>query len=133
MELKNFIKNTISAISNAIIESQEELKDKGVIVNPEKVEIGKNGEKLLRSDGWRYVQNLEFDVLVGVEDELNDIGKAELKVAGIFNIGGGISDKSMTQNQNRIKFNIPVAFAVTETPIKYKSNKGHYNIDLKET
>jgi hypothetical protein len=38
MELKDFIKNTISSISLAISESQEELKDKDVIINPEKIE-----------------------------------------------------------------------------------------------
>ena len=123
MELKDFIKNTISSISLAIIESQEELKDKGVIVNPEKVEIGKNGEKLLRNDGWRYIQNLEFDILVSAEESQNGKGKAELKVAGFLNIGGGIDDKSFNQNQNRIKFNIPVAFSTTETPEEYQAKK----------
>lgn len=124
MDLKDFIKDTISSISMAIIESQEELKTKGVIVNPEKVEIGKNGDKLLRSDGWRYIQNLEFDVLIGVEDKQNTNGKAVIKVAGIVNIGGGASDQSVLQNQSRIKFNIPVAFATTETPENYKPKKG---------
>lgn len=123
MELKDFIKNTISSISLAIIESQEELKEKGVIVNPEKVEIGKNGEKLLRKDGWRYIQNLEFDILVSAEESQNGNGKAELKVAGFLNIGGGIDDKSFNQNQNRIKFNIPVAFSTTETPDEYQARK----------
>lgn len=120
MDLKDFIKNTITSISLAIQESQDELQDKDVIVNPEKVEIGKNGEKLLRKDGWRYVQNLEFDILVGVEEKQGGDGKAELKVAGIFNVGGGISDTSTSQNQNRIKFNIPVAFSTTKTPDEYK-------------
>lgn len=121
MDLKDFIKNTISSISLAIIEGQEELKDKGVIVNPEKVEIGKSGDKLLRSDGWRYIQNLEFDILVSAEESQNGNGKAELKVAGFLNIGGGIDDKSISQNQNRIKFNIPVAFSTTKTPEDYKA------------
>lgn len=53
MDLKEFIKTTISSISEAILESQQELQQKGVIVNPEKTEIGKTGERLLRSDGWR--------------------------------------------------------------------------------
>lgn len=123
MDLKDFIKNTITSISLAIQESQEELQDKDVIVNPEKVEIGKNGEKLLRNDGWRYVQNLEFDILVGVEEKQGADGKAELKVAGIFNVGGGASDISTSQNQNRIKFNIPVAFSTTKTPDEYKRKK----------
>lgn len=45
------------------------MSEKGVIVNPEKTEIGKTGEKLLRSNGWRYVQNLDFDILVAVDDK----------------------------------------------------------------
>lgn len=126
MDLKDFIKNTISSISLAIIESQEELKEKGVIVNPEKVEIGKNGEKLLRTDGWRYIQNLEFDVSVIAEEHQNGDGKAELKIAGLLKIGGGMSELSTIQNQNRIKFNIPVAFSTTETPPTYKSKSGDY-------
>ena len=128
MDLKDFIKNTISSISIAIIESQLELNDKGVIVNPEKVEMGKNGDKLLRSDGWRYIQNLDFDILVGVEEQKEGGGKGELKVAGIFNIGGGLSEQSVNQNQNRIKFSIPVAFSTTTTPEQYKSNEGQYSI-----
>ena len=51
----------------------------------------------------------------------NGNGKAELKVAGFLNIGGGIYDKSISQNQNRIKFNIPVAFSTTKTPENYKA------------
>lgn len=120
MDLKDFIKNTISSISEAIVESQNELKDKGVIVNPEKTEIGKTGEKLLRSDGWRYVQNLDFDILVGVDDKQGTGGKGELKVAGLFSIGGGINDENTTVNHNRIKFTVPVAFSTVETPKEYK-------------
>lgn len=128
MDLKDFIKNTISSISLAIIESQLELNDKGVIVNPEKVEIGKNGDKLLRSDGWRYIQNLDFDILVGVEEQKEGGGKGELKVAGILSIGGGLNEQSTNQNQNRIKFSIPVAFSTTPTPEIYKSNRGQISV-----
>ena len=123
MNLKDFIKNTISSISEAIVESQNELKDKGIIVNPEKTEIGKNGEKLLRSDGWRYVQNLDFDILVGVDEKQGTGGNGELKVAGIFSIGVGINDENATISQNRIKFTVPVAFSTVETPIEYKPKK----------
>jgi hypothetical protein len=121
MDLKDFIKNTISSISEAILESQDELKDKGVIVNPEKVEIGKTGEKLLRNDGWRYIQNLEFDILVAVEDKQESGGKGELKIAGIVGIGGGLSDENLNKNSNRLKFSIPVAFSTTPTPQNYKA------------
>lgn len=121
MDLKDFIKNTISSISEAIEESQEELKNKGIIVNPEKTETGKTGAKLLRSDGWRYVQNLDFDILVGVDDKKGTSGKGQLMVAGILSIGGGVNDENKSVNQNRLKFTIPVAFSTVETPSKYFS------------
>jgi len=123
MDLKEFIKTTISSISDAILESQEELANKGVIVNPEKTEIGKTGERLLRYDGWRYVQELNFDVLVGIEEKQNNGGKGELKVAGLISIGGNLSDESVNSNKNRIKFSIPVAFSTTPTPEAYQSKK----------
>ena len=123
MDLKDYIKNTITAISDAIIESQNELSDKGVIVNPEKVEVGKNGEKLLRSDGWRYVQNLEFDILVSAEDDSGSSGGGGLKVAGVLSIGGELKESSSHQQANKIKFTIPVAFATTDTPQEYRKRK----------
>lgn len=128
MDLKDFIKNTITSISEAILESQSELSEKRVIVNPEKVEIGKNGEKLLRSDGWRYVQNLDFDIVIAAEEGEGAKGEAGLKVAGVISIGGDLSESSKQQQANKIKFTLPVAFPTNETPEKYKSNKGKYAI-----
>ncbi|CAN5315140.1 hypothetical protein BH09BAC5_BH09BAC5_07620 [soil metagenome] len=128
MDLKTFIKNTITSISEALVEAQNELSSKGVIINPEKVEIGKNGEKLLRSDGWRYVQNLDFDILVAVEEGEGAKGGAGLNVAGLISIGGELSESNKNQQSNRIKFIIPVAFPTNKTPDEYKSNKGNYSI-----
>lgn len=121
MDLKDYIKNTITSISEAILESQQSLSEKGVIVNPERVEIGKNGEKLLRSDGWRYVQNLDFDILVSVEDDSGSEGGAGLTVGGLLSIGGKVNEASSQQHANKIKFTIPVAFPTTDTPEEYKS------------
>jgi len=123
MNLKDYIKRTITAISDAIIESQEELSNKGVIVNPEKVEVGKNGEKLLRSDGWRYVQNLEFDILVSAEGDSGSSAGGGLKVAGLLSIGADLKESTSQQHANKIKFTIPVAFATSDTPKEYKKRK----------
>jgi len=119
MDLKDFIKNTISSISQAIEESQEELKEKGVIINPEELGTDKDGNKALMKNGSRYVQNLDFDVLLVVEDKQEVGGKGELKVAGLFNLGGGASDENISKNHNRIKFTLPIAFSTSPTPSKY--------------
>lgn len=128
MDLKDFIKNTISSISTAIIESQQELAHQGVIVNPEKIEIGKTGEKLLRFDGWRYIQELNFDILVGVEEKMGGDGRGELKVAGLVSIGMGTANENLSNSQNRIKFCIPVAFSTTPTPEEYERKSKDKNL-----
>ena len=124
MQLKDFIKNTIESISESIVESQESLKDKGVIVNPEKTSVGPNGEKMLRAGGNRYVQDLEFDILVGVDENENAGGKGSLKVAGLIDVGGGLEESKTITRHNRIKFTVPVAFRTTETPREYSPNYG---------
>ena len=128
MELKDFIKETISAISNGIVESQKDLSDKGVIINPERMGTGKNGGKVLRVDGWRYVQDLEFEVNVSVDEETNVGGGAKIKVFGVGQIGGDAGAKSSSSVVNKLKFKVPVSFPTTPTPEQYKSNKGNYTI-----
>lgn len=123
MDLKDFIKGTISAISHAIVESQSELKEIGVIVNPEKTEIGKEGRILLRSDGWRYIQELSFDVSIEVKDKDEGEINGKIMIASLISIGKGASESTQNKSQNRINFSIPVAFSATSTPNEYKSRK----------
>lgn len=127
MELKDFVKNTISEISLAILESQEELQAKGVIVNPEKVEVGHNGEKVLRSDGWRYVQNIEFDISITVDDKEETGAKGGIKVMGV-ELGAGAKSQNSLQQLNKIKFNLPVAFSTSQTPDSYQSKKSSMSV-----
>ena len=67
--------------------------------------------------------NIDFDVLIAVEDKQGDDMGGGLKVAGLLNIGGGISDESISKNHNRIKFSLPVAFSTSTTPKEYKPKK----------
>ncbi len=123
MELKDFIKNTISSISEAILESQEELNSKGILVNPEKYEVTKNGDKRFNNfeqQNNRHLQTLEFDVLVGIESETGAIGGGRIKVAEILNVGADKLKTETNASQNRIKFEIPIAFSTVEVPEKHK-------------
>lgn len=129
MDLKDFIKHTISSISIAIEESQEGLKNKGVIINPERTSTSKTGDILLSVKGDRFVQNIEFDVLVGVDDSIKGDGKAGINIIPLLNISGGLSAESTTQNQQRIKFKIPIAFPTSETPNIYIKQEGTLKYD----
>jgi hypothetical protein len=120
MELKDFIKTALSSITNGLIEAQKELEGKNVIINPERVESGKSGDKLLRSDGWRYVQELEFEILVNADEKSSDAGGGKLTVLNIASIGLDSKTEQSVTNSNRLKFKIPVAFPTTRTPDEYK-------------
>lgn len=128
MELKEFIKVTIAAITEGIAESQIELKEKGIIVSPEKMGTGAHGDKVLRTDGWRYVQDLDFEILVQVEERTTSEGSAKIKVYGIGQIGGDLGTQNASQAVNKLKFKIPVSLPTTPTPEQYTSNKGHISV-----
>lgn len=124
MDLKNFIKETVIQISEAVIEIQEHFDDKKVdaIINPR--EISKNyntnysaeysttgisavGKKYNRTDVARTVDNIEFDVAVTVEsDSKNEVG-GKLKVFDM-GIGAEINETNKLANTSKIKFKIPL-------------------------
>ncbi len=121
MELKDFIKNTISSISEAILESQSELSDKGVLINPDKYYTSDTGDKMFsvhKHLNSRHIQTLSFDVLVGVESEKDSKKGGVLKVAELLSIGTDKSNTLANTNQNRIQFEIPIAFSTVEVPAK---------------
>ncbi|GIK68917.1 MAG: hypothetical protein BroJett020_02120 [Bacteroidota bacterium] len=124
MELKEFIKNAITSISDGIIEAQTELTKKGVIVNPERLETGKDGGKILRSDGWRYIQELDFEILISVDEKNAEGGGGKLTVFSFANIGLDSKNEKSIINSNILKFKIPVAFPTVKTPDEYKSKSG---------
>ena len=98
MELKDFIKQTLSDIANAIKESQEELKDVAVINAPN----NQSGKINLTAFYDRHMIN--FDVAVSASEE-ND-KSAGISVLSAFS--GGVSSNSTSQQSSRITFSIPV-------------------------
>ena len=123
MELKDFVKSTITSINEAIIDSQNELKDKGVIINSEKTSIGTSGRKHLNSKGVRFVQDVDFEISVEIDEKSEKEGGGKLKVANLISLGGGISNEYTSTNLNKIKFTIPIAFNTEKTPIEYNTQR----------
>lgn len=117
MELKDFIKNSIIAISDAILESQEALSDKGVLVNPNSMGTGKD-HLHLSTNGYRYVQNLNFDISVSADETSGVTGAAGLKVLNVFKLGGEGKITETSNAANRLSFFIPVAFPVSKVDPK---------------
>jgi len=122
MELKEFIKTTITQISQGIIEAQEELNGNDMIVNPSGLATNSNGDKYLRTDGWRYVQNIEINVgVTAIEKEGEKAGIGI--VTGILSGGAQASSDNSNQTVSTIKFDIPVALPSSPTPKGHKSSR----------
>jgi hypothetical protein len=123
MELKEFIKETIKQIALGVKEAQDETKDSGAIINPSGMSVGDKGDKYLRHDGWRYVQDLEINVAVTILDKEGSKGGLGV-VTGLFSAGASTNSEAMNTKVSTVKFNIPIALPVTKTPEEYTSKSG---------
>ncbi|MCA4897770.1 MAG: hypothetical protein ACK514_18505 [Bacteroidota bacterium] len=119
MELKEFIKETIKQIALGVSEAQLELKETGAIINPSGMSVGDKGDKYLRHDGWRYVQDVEINVAISLTDKEDNKGGLGV-VAGLFNAGMVNSSEASNSKVSTIKFNIPIALPIMPTPTEYK-------------
>lgn len=116
MELKEFIKQSIIEISEAVQEANTYFGENKIhaIVNPEF--IYENGEYVRpftipkdeeNPNENRYIEEIQFDVAVTTGGEISGEAKAGIKIAS-FEIGGKGSVVDKQQNISRIKFMIPV-------------------------
>ncbi|HEG44492.1 MAG TPA: hypothetical protein ENH94_10640 [Phycisphaerales bacterium] len=117
MNLKEFIKETITEISGAISECNAELTDDGTIVNPKNVsgasiEFGKIYGYLEKGKDYkRPVHLVHFDVAVTATDKTGKKGGIGIAVGSI---GLGAQGKSEAENVSfsKLTFSIPVALPV---------------------
>jgi len=104
MELKEFVKEVLVQLSEAVVETQEKVKDKGAVVNPQ----GYNGGSTIVNVVSNPITVINFEVV------LTNTGTSE-KSAGIGvylgSVGAGGKVKNETSNKDitRISFSIPAA------------------------
>lgn len=103
MELKDFIKGTISDISDAIIELNKDWSKRGMVVNPKNIKY--HGETLSRYEDGRYIQKINFNLVVSASDRNETGGGIMISV-----LKAGLSNESKTNNTSSIEFSIPVVY-----------------------
>lgn len=103
MEIKEFVKEAISDISDAVSELNNEKRDGGLVVNPCKYSL--NGINRPKINDERMIYEVEFNLSVTVSDKNEVGGKLGIKIAGV----GGNSE-SASSNTCNIKFLIPVVY-----------------------
>lgn len=107
MELKDFIKSTISQIIDSVSDLNEVYKDKDATINPLSFVRIKDMQSVQTGSGERLLTNVEFDLTVSIDESKNTDGKVNVMSCVI---GGGAS-KSHTEGNSsisRVRFSIPV-------------------------
>jgi hypothetical protein len=124
MDLKDFIKETISALVNASQELQHEFEGVGVIINPpvsaSLPDLYIHGDP---SHQHRRVETVEFDVAVTAASETSVEAKAALKV---LSFGAEAESEHSRQQEkiSRVRFSMPLVLspAAIETENKTKAD-----------
>ncbi|WP_415904026.1 hypothetical protein ACMXYW_10575 [Neptuniibacter sp. QD48_55] len=115
MDLKDFIKQSIVQVTEAIVESNAELKGTGAVVNPGKIQVnsdssqayGRESSKLVHDS--RVVHKLDFDVAVVAEDEQSAEAGAKISVMSLkIGADGGVNYTN--RSESRIKFSVPLIY-----------------------
>lgn len=111
MDIKDFIKETVSAIVDATSELQEEYEQKNVIINPP---VSVQERDLYEEDGaghtYRRVEIVDFDIAVTASSETGGGGKAGLR---ILSVEAGVDGKHVrsSEHASRVKFSIPITLS----------------------
>jgi hypothetical protein len=116
VELKDFIKEAIKDISEAISESNSELAEVGAVVNPKDVYTSGKDEDLygylLQNDETdnmrRPVHSINFDVAVSSTSKKDGKEGIGVNVVGI-KLDKGKNQADENQASSRLQFSIPVA------------------------
>ena len=127
MDLKDFIKETITQIGEAVVEVQKHFNDNKVnaIVNPREIEKSDNpnypaqynpthlvgfmiedAREEAKQNAPRVADNIEFDVAVTVEQEGSKNTGGKLKIFSL-EIGGESNQVDKLSNVSTVKFKIP--------------------------
>ena len=105
MELKDFIKETITQIINGVVEAQEQISKHGAEINPKKVQFREAGQHNYYNSG--KPQNIDFDI------GLTTIQKnGSTEAIGVFLGSISLGKKNEAEDEHtavsRIKFSLPL-------------------------
>jgi hypothetical protein len=113
MDLKDFIKETITSIAKAAVELQAELDGDGVIINPPRA-IGRDAASPDLFDPedsvfrYRQIERVSFDVALTAAEERAARGGGGVQVA-IVKVGGEASKNETSERVSRVAFSVSVA------------------------
>lgn len=113
MEIKDFIKETLSQITEGIVEANKEMINDGAFVASTNLReangLPKSGTYAKRDNTMQVVREVEFDISIAVTDSTQSGGKGSLHVVSLIRADGGIDNNYSSSSTQRIKFSLPLA------------------------
>ncbi|WP_149142625.1 hypothetical protein [Gemmobacter caeruleus] len=132
MDIKEFVKESLSGIINATIELQQEFEAKGVVINPPASDAsGQVFEADSISYTHRRVENVEFDVAVTAAGETSGGGKAGIRIA-ILDASLDGTHARRSEAVSRVKFTIPISFAPSSIESANQAKRDQRDEELKQ-
>lgn len=113
MELKEFVTQALTQISEGVKESQESIRELGGYVNPA-VRIGASAgasHVSSLSDG-QNIYTVDFNIAISVAESSGANAGAKLTVASVLNLGGGTNSSESNSTLSNISFKVPLALPV---------------------
>ncbi len=109
MQLKDFIKESLSQIINGIAETQKEVLPHNAEISPYiPVENIKTSEKKMKPFyTWQHATPVKFDIAVTAEETTGTKGGVGV-VAGVFALGSQGKTDNLNSSISRIQFEIPI-------------------------
>jgi hypothetical protein len=117
INLKDFVSEAITQITDAIIEAQKNNSEKGCVINPKVIQtIGTNNISYMLTplrDNMGTVSILNFDLIIDASEKTDGGGGLKVR-AGFLDIGGDIKREASGSLNNKLTFSIPVSFPLSE-------------------
>lgn len=119
MDIKEFVKETLTQISDGICEANNLMKNnKSFVVASNFMNIGDkykyDGYSCDKEGKTHLIRDVDFDIMVNVTDASTHGGKGCIEIASLLKVGAGTESQQSSHNSNRIKFSLPLALPLEE-------------------
>lgn len=117
MDIKDFIKETLTQIVEGINETNQQLGNQHSFVATENItnESGypKNDTYSYKDGTAHLVREIHFDLTITVSDSSAQSGKGGIEVFSLFHAGGNKENQNTSLVTHKLNFTLPLALPVT--------------------
>lgn len=116
MDIKDFIKETLTQIAESVNETNRQLVNQHSFVATENITTASG---MLHNDTYSYkdgtshlVREIHFDLAITVSDASAQGGKGGIEVFSLFNAGGSKESQNASIMTHKLNFTLPLALPV---------------------